>query len=82
MTSNTQQTLIDQQIKFSDVKEEIMACQGVIDDLRILTWRLDDRRTDIDPEDLANIVQGLESLYDLKYQKLWTAIQELETILK
>jgi len=64
MTNNREQNLNELQV-------DIMGCQGFLDDLRMLSWRLDDQRDQIDPVDIANIIQGLESLYDIKFRKLW-----------
>ena len=60
-----------------ELKEDIMGCQGILDDLRMLSWRLDDARDAIDPEDIANIAQGLEALYDIKFRKVWQSFSKL-----
>jgi len=54
-----------------ELKEDIMGCQGIIDDLRMLCWKLDDDGDQMDPIDVSNIIRGLEALYDIKYKKLW-----------
>jgi len=61
-TNETNETMLNQ---------DIMGCQGILDDLRALTWRLDDRRADFDSIDLADVVRGLETLYEIKFMKLW-----------
>ena len=55
----------------TDLKDDIMSTQGILDDLRALSWRLDDIRDRMDPEDIANLISGLETLYELKFRKLW-----------
>jgi hypothetical protein len=54
-----------------ELKEDIMGCQGILDDLRILSWRLDDQRDQMDPEEIATVVRGIETLYEIKFRKLW-----------
>lgn len=51
-----------------------MGCQGILDDLRMILWRLDDNRDAMDPRDTADVIRGLEALYDLKFRKLWETI--------
>jgi len=59
------------------LNQDIMGCQGILDDLRALTWRLDDRRADFDSNDLADVVRGLETLYEIKFMKLWDSFHAL-----
>jgi len=59
------------------LEQDVMGCQGILDDLRALTWRLDDRRVDLDPNDLADVIRGLETLYEIKFMKLWDTVQRL-----
>jgi len=60
-----------------DLKEDIMGCQGILDDLRTISWRMDDRRDEIDPEDIANLLRGLDTLYEMKFRKLWDTVNTL-----
>jgi len=57
--------------------QDIMGCQGILDDLRALTWRLDDRRVELDSNDLADVIRGLETLYEIKFMKLWDTYNSL-----
>jgi len=54
-----------------ELNQDIMGCQGILDDLRMLTWRLDDTRNLMDPESVADVIRGLETLYDIKFRKVW-----------
>jgi len=58
-----------------EMDEAIMGCQGIVDDLRALSWRLNDLRNPMDPEDLANAIQGIEVLYEIKFKQLWESYQ-------
>jgi len=55
----------------NEVGESIMGCQGILDDLRALSWRLDDIRNSMDPEDISSAIRGLEVLYEIKFRLLW-----------
>jgi len=61
-----------------DIKEDIMGCQGILDDLRALSWRLDDIQDQMDPLDVATVVRGIETLYEIKFRKLWDSFNEFQ----
>ena len=57
-----------------DLEEQIMDCWGVIDDIKILSEHVmeDD---DADTDSIANTLIGIESLYRLKFEKLFRTFE-------
>jgi len=53
-----------------DLEQEIMDCWGVVDDLNIVY----ETRGDKDDE-LANVLLGLKTLYQLKFERLFSTFE-------
>jgi hypothetical protein len=59
-----------------DLEQEIMKCWNVTDDLDVLLSRyLDGPEMSVD--EVSNVILGLSSLYQLKFQKLWDTFEQL-----
>lgn len=60
-------------MKFSrtDFEQQIMTCWNVTDDLKVLYENVSDRPTPLTEDELANILLGMEQLYQLKFEKLF-----------
>jgi replication initiation and membrane attachment protein DnaB len=56
-----------------DLEQQIMACWGIVDDIKILTEHVieDDATTD----SIANTLIGIENLYRLKFEKLFRTFE-------
>jgi hypothetical protein len=55
--------------KIFDLEQQIMDCWHVVDDLKILTESVLER--EMTKDNIANITLGLETLYQLKFEKLF-----------
>ena len=60
-----------------DFEQDIYQCWHIIDDLKQLTEMVLDR--DASTDDIANVLLGLQSLYDDRFEQL---LESLEYILK
>lgn len=58
-----------------DIEEEITKCWGIVDEIKLLNEAVQDK--EIDRDSIANILLGLEYLYELKFQKLMESYKEL-----
>jgi len=54
-----------------DLEQEIMNCWGVVDDIN-LVYHAHGEASD----ELANVLLGLETLYKLKFQKLFSTFED------
>ena len=58
-----------------DFEQEIFDCWKVTDDLKVLLEGILEK--DISKDEIANIVLGLEQLYNLKFQRTFDTFEEL-----
>ena len=54
-----------------DIEQNILTCWSIVDEIRLLNEAVQDK--EIDTDSIANILLGLEYLYELKFQKLMEA---------
>ena len=55
-----------------DLEQEIMECWGVTKDIQNLYYAQDD----LDEDQLANYLLGLEQIYETKFNKLWATFEQ------
>jgi hypothetical protein len=60
-----------------DVEQSIMQCWGVVDDLKLLTEQVYDRPQPLTEDELGNILIGMQTLYQLKFEKCFEEFEEL-----
>lgn len=63
-----------------DLEQDIMACWSVVDDIKQLNERLMDGLpgvTDLSTDQLANILLGLESIYQMKFERLFDTYSQV-----
>jgi len=60
-----------------DVEQSIMQCWGVVDDLKLLTEQVYDRPQPLTEDELGNILIGMQTLYQLKFEKCFNEFEEL-----
>ena len=75
-------TTIDEPIhkKFDrfDFEQQIMQCWHVTDDIRTVSEYLLDAPLEVDREDkIANMLMGIEALYNAKFEKLFSQFESL-----
>lgn len=57
-----------------ELEQRIMQCWHIVDDIRDLYKTICDGRK-LDEDELANVMLGLETMYDLKFSLLFTAFE-------
>lgn len=61
-----------------DFEQQIMQCWHVTDDIRTVTEYLLDAPLEVDREDkIANMLMGIEALYNAKFDKLFSQFESL-----
>ena len=60
-------------LKFNrfDFEQQLLECWGVTKDIKTLCEAVCDRSPAMTEDEIANVLIGLESLYELKFDKLW-----------
>jgi hypothetical protein len=59
-----------------DLEQDIMACWNVVDDLDVFLSRYMDG-PEMSDDDVANVILGIKSLYQLKFQKCFDTFEQV-----
>jgi len=54
-----------------DFEQQLLECWNITKDIRTLCEAVCDRNPAMTEDEIANVLIGLESLYELKFNKLW-----------
>lgn len=60
-----------------DLEQSIMNCWSVVEDIKLLNENVCDRPKPLTEDEISNILIGLESLYQLKFDKLWANFEKV-----
>ena len=60
-----------------DLENDIMECWKVSEDLKNLIWAKFDRKEPMNEDELLNLLQGLQGLNEIRFQKLWDTFEIL-----
>lgn len=66
---------IQSEIDRFDLEQEIMNCWQIVDDLKTLTKRYMDGATPMTEDEVANVLIGLEHLYQMKFEQLFETFE-------
>ncbi len=58
-----------------DLEEQMLNCWNVTKDINVLTEGVMEK--DLTKDQIANALMGLEQMYDLKFDKMWTTFTKL-----
>ena len=56
-----------------DLEQQILECWKVIEDIELLYENLES----MDDDELMNYLLGLQSMYKLKFNRVWTTFEQL-----
>jgi len=62
-------------MKILDLEQEIMKAWHVVDDIDLLLENV--METDMSTDDIANVLLGLESIYNMRFQKVFNMFEDL-----
>jgi hypothetical protein len=62
-------------MKIFDLEDEIMKAWHVVDDIQLLSENV--METDMSTDDIANALIGLESIYSMRFQKVFNIFDDL-----
>ena len=60
-----------------DLEQRIMECWAVVDDIRVVYTRHLDGEKPLTEDQLANVLIGMEQLYDIKLYNLFSTYEKL-----
>lgn len=63
--------------KIFDLEQSIMQCWNVTDDIKLITSQFLDRSPPLTEDEMANILIGIETMYQLKFEKLWSEFEDI-----
>ena len=58
-----------------DFEQSIMQCWNVCDDIKLLSEQTLERNPPLTPDEWANILIGMQSLYQLKFEKCFSEFE-------
>lgn len=61
-----------------DLEQDIMECWGITADLQSVIWSKFDSAEHMTEDDLLNVLQGIQALYDIKFKKLFNTFEVME----
>lgn len=59
-----------------DFEQQIMSCWNVTEDIKLVYENVLDRETPLTEDELANVLLGLEHLYQLKFERLFEMFEQ------
>lgn len=59
-----------------DLEQRIMQCWNIIDDIKVVYTRHLDGEKPLTEDELANILIGIEQLYDIKFYNLFSTFEK------
>lgn len=62
-------------MKILDLEQEIMKAWHVVDDIQLLYENV--METDMSTDDIVNTLLGLESIYNMRFQKVFSLFEEV-----
>ena len=62
--------------KYIELETQIMNCWNIVDDLKVVTEHVLDHE-EATEDTISNVLIGLQHLYQLKFDKLWSAFEDL-----
>jgi hypothetical protein len=62
-------------MKIFDLEQEIMKAWHVVDDIQLLNENV--METDMSTDDIANALLGLESIYNMRFEKVFKMFEDL-----
>lgn len=62
-------------MKILDLEQEIMKAWHVVDDIQLLSENV--MKTDMSTDDIADALIGLESIYNMRFEKVFNVFEEV-----
>lgn len=59
-----------------DLEQQIMQCWNIVEDIRVVYTRHLDGEKPLTVDELANVLIGMEQLYDIKFNNLFSTFEK------
>ena len=60
-----------------DLEQGILKCWNVTDDIDMVYRKIMDNPDELDVDEISNLLLGIKSLYDLKFDELFNTFEQL-----
>jgi hypothetical protein len=60
-----------------DLETKMMECWRVVDDIKFVYEEFTDGVTPIDLDQMANLLLGMEEMYERKFERLWNEFEKV-----
>ena len=68
---------VEKKADIFELEQSIMQCWNVVDDIKLVTRQVYDRPKPLTEDELGNLLIGLETIYQLKFEKCF---EEFEAV--
>jgi hypothetical protein len=68
---------VEKKADIFELEQSIMQCWNVVDDIKLITRQVYDRPKPLTEDELGNLLIGLETIYQLKFEKCF---EEFEAV--
>ena len=69
--------VVEKKADIFELEQSIMQCWNVVDDIKLVTQQVYDRPKPLTEDELGNILIGLESLYQIKFEKCFNEFEAI-----
>ena len=70
-------SVVEKKADIFELEQSIMQCWNVVDDIKLVTQQVYDRPKPLTEDELGNILIGLESLYQIKFEKCFNEFEAI-----
>lgn len=67
--------VVEKKADIFELEQSIMQCWNIVDDIKLVTQQVYDRPKPLTEDELGNILIGLESLYQIKFEKCFNEFE-------
>ena len=69
--------VVEKKADIFELEQSIMQCWNIVDDIKLVTQQVYDRPKPLTEDELGNILIGLESLYQIKFEKCFNEFEAI-----
>ena len=66
---------VEKKADIFELEQSIMQCWNVVDDIKLITQQVYDRPTPLTEDEIGNLLIGLETMYQLKFEKCFAEFE-------
>ena len=69
--------VVEKKADIFELEQSIMQCWNVVDDIKLISHQIYDRSKPFTDDELGNLLIGIESMYQLKFEKCFNEFEAI-----